>query len=54
MGGDLAIDASDLPAYANGQRYLSKDGPERERYSDRHVSQGPRGGPAWPEGGGAY
>ena len=34
FGRDLAIDASDLPAYANGQRYLSKNGPERKRYSD--------------------
>ena len=33
-GQDIAIDASDLPAYANGQRYLSKHGPERERFSD--------------------
>ena len=29
-GQDVAIDASDLPAYANGQRFLSKNGPERE------------------------
>jgi hypothetical protein len=26
FGRDLAIDASDMPAYANGQRYLSKGG----------------------------
>ncbi len=31
MGPDVAIDGSDLPAYANGQRFLSKNGPERER-----------------------
>jgi len=31
MGENVAIDGSDLPAYANGQRYLSKNGPERER-----------------------
>src|SRR5207248_4251623 len=31
---NLAIDASDMPAYANGQRYLSKNGPERERFCD--------------------
>ena len=29
-GQDVAIDASDLPAYANGQRYVSKGGKERE------------------------
>ena len=33
MGQNVAIDGSDLPAYANGQRYLCKNGPERERYS---------------------
>ncbi len=27
MGEDVAIDGSDMPAYANGQRYLSKNGP---------------------------
>ena len=30
-GRDVAIDASDLVAFANGQRYLSKNGPERKR-----------------------
>jgi hypothetical protein len=29
MGKDVAIDASDLPAYANGQRFVSKGGRER-------------------------
>jgi hypothetical protein len=29
MGTALAIDASDLPAYANGQRFVSKGGRER-------------------------
>jgi hypothetical protein len=28
VGRDVAIDGSDLPAYANGQRFLSKNGPE--------------------------
>jgi hypothetical protein len=41
-GQDLAIDASDMPAYANGQRYLSKNGPLRERYSDPDASWGHR------------
>jgi hypothetical protein len=31
MGANVAIDGSDMPAYANGQRFLSKNGPERER-----------------------
>ena len=29
MGESIAIDGSDLPAYANGQRYVSKGGAER-------------------------
>ncbi len=37
-GRDVAIDASDLPAYANGQRYVSKGGRERERFSDPDAS----------------
>jgi len=31
---DPRIDASDLPAYGNGQRYLYKGGPERKTFSD--------------------
>ena len=42
FGRDLAIDASDLPAYANGMSRLSKNGPERERYSDPDASWGHR------------
>jgi hypothetical protein len=38
MGTDVAIDASDMPAYGNGQRYLSKNGPERKRFSDPDAS----------------
>jgi Transposase domain (DUF772) len=40
-GRDLSIDASDMPAYANGQRYVSKGGKERERFSDRDAIVGP-------------
>jgi len=42
FGRDLAIDASDLPAYANGQRYVSKGGRERERFSDPDARWGHR------------
>src|SRR6266571_5096714 len=42
FGRDVAIDASDLPAYANGQRYVFQGGPERERYSDPDASWGHR------------
>ena len=41
-GVDIAIDGSDIPAYANGQRYVSKGGKERERYSDPDASWGHR------------
>ena len=34
-GRNVAIDGSDLPAYANGQRYRYNHGPERETFSDR-------------------
>jgi hypothetical protein len=40
MGQEVAIDASDMPAYTNGQRYLYKDGPERQTYSDPDASWG--------------
>ncbi len=53
-GRDAAIDGSDLPAYANGQRYLSKSGPERERYSDPDASWGHRSAVSTRKGGGYY
>jgi hypothetical protein len=34
LGSTVAIDASDMPAYANGQRFIYKGGPERKTYSD--------------------
>jgi transposase, IS5 family len=42
LGKTIAIDASDMPAYANGQRYLYKGGPERKTYSDPDASWGHR------------
>jgi hypothetical protein len=53
-GTDLAIDASDMPAYANGQRFLSKGGKERERYSDIDASWGHRSAVSTRKGGGFY
>ncbi len=53
-GRDLAIDASDLPAYANGQRFLSKNGPEREKFSDPDASWGHRSAVSTRKGGGFY
>ena len=53
-GEDVTIDASDLPAYANGQRYLAKRGPERERFSDLDASWGHRSAVSTRKGGGFY
>ncbi len=54
FGRDLAIDASDLPAYANGQRYVSKGGRERERFSDPDASWGHRSAVSTRKGCGFY
>lgn len=54
LGVNIAIDGSDLPAYANGQRYLSKNGPERERFSDPDASWGHRSAVSTRKGGGFY
>ncbi len=54
MGQDLAIDGSDLPAYASGQRYVSKNGPERERFSDPDATWGHRSAVSTRKGGGYY
>ena len=42
IGQDVAIDATNLEAWANGHRRLSKNGPERLRYSDPDASWGHR------------
>jgi hypothetical protein len=42
LGQTVAIDASDMPAYANGQRFIYKGGPERKTYSDPDASWGHR------------
>src|SRR5437764_403970 len=54
MGADVAIDASDMPAHGNGQRFLSKNGPERERYADPDASWGHRSAISTRKGGGFY
>ncbi len=53
-GRDVAIDGSDLPAYANGQRLMSRNGPERERFSDPDASWGHRSAVSTRRGGGYY
>jgi hypothetical protein len=54
MGRDVAIDASDMPAYGNGQRYLFNGGPERQVYSDPDASWGHRSAVSTRKGGGFY
>jgi IS5 family transposase len=54
IGRDVAIDASDMPAFANGQRYVSQGGKERERFSDPDASWGHRSAISTRKGGGFY
>jgi transposase, IS5 family len=56
LGWDVAIDASDMPAYANGQRFASKGGRERsdEEFSDPDASWGHRSAVSTRKGGGFY
>jgi IS5 family transposase len=54
MGNTVAIDGSDLPAYANGQRYVKKGGPERKKFSDPDASWGHRSSISTRSGGGYY
>jgi len=53
-GTDLAIDASDMPAYANGQRYVYEGGPERNWQTDGDASWGHRSAVATRRGGGFF
>jgi Transposase DDE domain/Transposase domain (DUF772) len=56
MGENIAVDGSDLPAYANGQRYVSKGGRERApaEYSDPDATWGHRSAVSTRKGGGYY
>lgn len=56
LGWDIAIDASDMPAYANGQRFVSKGGRERsdDEFSDPDASWGHRSAVSTRKGGGFY
>jgi hypothetical protein len=56
LGWDVAIDASDMPAYANGQRFASKNGRERsdDEFSDPDASWGHRSAVSTRKGGGFY
>jgi hypothetical protein len=52
MGNTVAIDGSDLPAYANGQKYLKRGGELRKRFSDPDASWGHRSSISTRSGGG--
>jgi hypothetical protein len=54
MGQTVAIDGSDLPAYANGQKYVSRGGELRKRFSDLDASWGHRSSVSTRSGGGYY
>lgn len=54
MGCEVAIDASDMPAYGNGQKYIYNGGPERQVYSDPDASWGHRSAVSTRKGGGFY
>jgi transposase, IS5 family len=54
-GRDLAIDASDMPAYANGQRFVSKNSEvERNWHADPDASWGHRSAVSTRRGGGFF
>ena len=53
MGKNIAIDGSDLPAYANGMRHLA-NGQLRDHYSDTDASWGHRSAISTRKGGGFY
>jgi hypothetical protein len=54
MGETIAIDGSDLPAYANGQKYVSRGGALRKRFSDPDATWGHRSSISTRSGGGYY
>lgn len=51
MGQTIAIDGSDMPAWANGHRYLYKNGPLRERFADPDAGWGYRSAISTRKGG---
>lgn len=53
-GADLAVDGSDMPAFANGQRYVSKGGALRGRFSDPDATWGHRSAVSTRSRGGYY
>ncbi len=54
MGKTIAIDGSDMPAWANGHRYLYKNGPERKVFADPDAGWGHRSAISTRKGGAYY
>jgi hypothetical protein len=55
MGTVVAIDGSDMPAYANGHKHVgNKNGPLRERFADPDAGWGHRSSISTRKGGGYY
>jgi hypothetical protein len=54
MGRTVAIDGSDLSAYANGMRHVRHGGPLREKFADLDASWGHRSAISTRAGGGYY
>lgn len=53
MGREVAIDATDMPAYANGQKY-DGSGPRKKPFSDPDAAWGFRSAVSTRRGGGFY
>jgi hypothetical protein len=53
-GRNVAIDGSDMPTYANGQRFVRNGGPERERFSDPDATWGHRSAVSTRKSGGYH
>jgi len=54
MGQVIAIDGSDLSAYANGQRFVKRGGGLRKRFADPDATWGQRSSISTRSGGGYY
>ena len=54
LGADVAVDSTDLAAWANGQKYRYRGGPERTSWSDPDASWGHRSAVSTRKGGGFY
>ena len=54
FGENVAVDSTNMRAWANGQKYKYRGGPERESFSDPDASWGHRSAVSTRKGGGFY